>query len=817
MPTGMIWSHSPRFRQDEGMNTLSCRGVLAAMATALLTGCAAEKPVDLLADMARAYREATAYSDDARISIRETRGDSTTDRTLPFRVAFRRPDRIRIDAYDARIAADGTELFAAVGTVPGQVLAEPVKSPLALDQLFTDDELRATLAEGEAGCPTQLPLLLADDTLDLIVAEATEPPRVTGDETIEGHACARVEIIKPEGALVLWIDRATKLLRRMRVPTDSYATLLSRQAGSPVGVTVVVDFTTASFTAAVPDDAFRFDVPPEASRVSRLEPLRPPAPMHPLVGKPADFTAFTAADGARVTRESLSGAPAVLEFFFKGCGPSARSMPQVATGIAEFVAEHARAHGGDRPTVRHYAVSLDEAEVPADDLKKKLAEFGGVGTLARDPDAVVAQSLGIDSFPAAVIVAPDGTVADVQQGDHGRLAADVAEVLTVAAAGEPTMRLVRDRFERRAREYRRELDRAAGKGSIERLPEQVIAPRKQPVRFKLERAWRAAGVSLPGNVLCLDASRGAETPTIVALDGWRTVVLLDVTGAETARHELPLPRDAAIGFLRTAVDSSGRRWWLGGSRGGQHVFVFDDDWKLHATYPEPGGAQHDGISAAELADLDGDGTPEIVAGYFGSVGLQAANLDGKRLWRERGVGTVLDVAVGPPAEAGAPRRVFCAAADGRLVIATTEGPVGEPQTQESPVRSIVSGPVAVDATWALLGLATPGVGRQTAVGLDPVSGSRLWELPLADGIHRDGPIEPVAWADLLGTPRRQWLIAAPDGSITVAWADGRVVDRYQHGKPLVGIGGYRHADTGHVVIATKDAVESYRVGDVALD
>lgn len=76
---------------------------------------------------------------------------------------------------------------------------------------------------------------------------------------------------------------------------------------------------------------------------------------------------------------------------------------------------------------------------------------------------------------------------------------------------------------------------------------------------------------------------------------------------------------------------------------------------------------------------------------------------------------------------------------------------------------------------------------------------------------------PAEGADLLGTPRRQWLIAAPDGSVTVAWADGRVVDRCRRGATLVGIGGYPEGNDGFVVLATRDALESYRIDDVALD
>ena len=188
------------------------------LATMSLTGCSAD-PRSLLDEMSRTYRKAQAYSDNARVRIRYTREGTEVDQSIPFRVAFERPDRLRIECYDARIAADGTSFRAAVGNVPGQVLDEPVKSPLTLDQLFADEQVRLTLAEGDAGCPTQLPLLFADDTVDLIVADAVDKPRVTGTEQIEGHACTVLTIPKPDGPLVLWIDRKSKLLRRMSLPS----------------------------------------------------------------------------------------------------------------------------------------------------------------------------------------------------------------------------------------------------------------------------------------------------------------------------------------------------------------------------------------------------------------------------------------------------------------------------------------------------------------------------------------------------------------------------------------------------------------------
>ena len=794
--------------------------------TVSLTGCSAD-PRSLLDTMSRTYRTAHAYSDNARVRIRYTREGTEVDQSVPFRVAFERPDRLRIDCYDARIAADGTSLRAAVGNVPGQVLDEPVKSPLTLDQLFADEQVRLTLAEGDAGCPTQLPLLLADDTIDLIIADAVDKPRITGTEKIEGHACTVVTIPKPDGPLVLWIDRESKLLRRMSLPTAAYAQFLAQQGGPVGGLSVVVDFLEAKFPASVPAEAFAFEVPPGAARVDRLEPPPMPQPPSGLVGKAATPFVLASLDGTTVSSDSLAGSVVVLEFFHAGCDACRRSMPQVARAMDECAGRaSAGGEAGPAAPVKHFAVSVDEADVPNDALREKLELWRGAGTVLRDPRSVAATAFEITTFPAVVVLTPAGTVADVLLGHDHHLAEDLSATLAAVAADTPTPPLLRDRFESRLRDYRELLEKVAGGGAVERLPPQQIAPRRQPDRFKLVRAWRAENVAIPGNVVCFD--EGAAT-RIAALDGWRTVVVLDPRGREVARHELDLPADAAVGFLRTAVDAAGKRWWLGGNRGGQQVFVFDETWKLHAAYPAWESPSHAGIRTAHLVDLNDDGTPEIVVGYYGTVGVQAASLDGHRLWRERSFDTVLDVVPDAPRQGGS-RGLVCVNGRGRLVAVTMEGRGAEarpvegqgdrlplPDWTASPaVQSLFAGPVAPEGGWAFLGLASPSVGKNMAVGLGP-NPEQFWELDLPDGVHRDGPIEPVAWADLLGTPRRQLLIAAPDGSVTVAWADGRVVDRYRHGAALVGIGGYRDGDDGFIVIATRDALEGYRVEDVALD
>lgn len=237
----------------------------------LLAGCTAN-PGAILDATAKAYREAVTYSDNARVRVAFIRGDATTERTIPFRVVFARPDRIRIECYDARIVADGTTLLATVGAVPGQVRAEDVQTPLGLEQIVADEQVRMALAEGDAGLPTQLALLLADDTIELIRADATSPPRVVGTESLDGHSCTRIDIDKPEGRLSLWIDRDDHLLRRISLPTDAYAHLVSEQSGTLTGVVVVIDFEDAAFGKPLPDAVFTLSMPEGSARVARLEP-----------------------------------------------------------------------------------------------------------------------------------------------------------------------------------------------------------------------------------------------------------------------------------------------------------------------------------------------------------------------------------------------------------------------------------------------------------------------------------------------------------------------------------------------------------------
>ena len=350
------------------------------------------------------------------------------------------------------------------------------------------------------------------------------------------------------------------------------------------------------------------------------------------------------------------------------------------------------------------------------------------------------------------------------------------------------------------------------------LTEQIIAPRQQPIRFKLVRDWQANAIAQPGNVVCtLDQPRTQLAQPVVrihVLDGSRTVIVLNTTGARVGRHALKIPPDAAIEFLRTTVDPQGQRWWLGGAKGERRLFLFNADWDLHTTVVPLESAALSTILAVQLLDGNGDEAPTIIVAYAAAGGVRGLNGDGQLLWENLSLQAVRGLVLAAP-QADGKRGILCADGQGRLLSVSPAGEVETVAIGLRDMQSLFSGPVAANGAWTLLGLTGNARGRNAALGIDP-GGEWLWDIDLPNGMHRSRSIEPVAWADLLGTPRWQWLIAGPDGSVTVAWGDGRVVDCYHHGSDLTGIGGY-HSDGGHIVVATRESVESFRLDDIALD
>jgi hypothetical protein len=407
------------------------------------------------------------------------------------------------------------------------------------------------------------------------------------------------------------------------------------------------------------------------------------------------------------------------------------------------------------------------------------------------------------------VLGPDGTVQDQDSGFDPRLAADLPATIEALLAGKSTADDAKNRYRQLVEEYDRAIQEPPASSSVVPLPQAKIAPHDDPKSLRLCRLWNCGEMRAPGNILVVDDSRVPKTgPKLLVLDGPHTVVELSTAGKVIARHELAIPQEAVITFLRTAIDGSGHRYYAGSGSGQQQLYLFDENWKLLVDFPKPDQGQHAGIGDVQLVDLLGGGKPTLAVGYWQLVGVQGVSLEGHRLWSDRSMANVLRLATSA-ADAKGRRRLLCTNSRGSLVPVDAEGkPGAEWLLPGLMLETVLSCDTADKHATQICALARNTRLELLAVGLGP-GGEDLWHYPLSQTIYTT-PVEQLATIPL-GKDGRQWLIAGPDGSINILAFDGKPTESFHYGAALTGLAAAEAGNETLLLVSTAGHVEAWQV------
>jgi thiol-disulfide isomerase/thioredoxin/outer membrane lipoprotein-sorting protein len=774
----------------------------AAIATADPAAAPAISGRELLDRTAKAYREAKSYADAARVRMKvQLAGQAEQDpEPVDSIVMFQRPNKLKVVYGATVLASDGKKLRASVGdpSMKGQLLDLDAPASLSLADLmsgFSGPALDEGLSRGPAAFPIQVMLLLSENAQ---LAESGKP-ELLGDDTFDGHSCRRVRVTTDYGPEVFWIDPKTYTLRLVELPTDALRKQIEAEQGPVKHVSMTLELDGAQLNAAVPAVAFEFPVPDGATLVKRLIGPPPPAPSE-LLGKPVPEFSFTGVDGAPVSKKSLAGKVAVIDFWFTNCPPCQQSFPLLNSVYEKY-------KGSDR--VAFVAVSIDPNDVGDAQIRDTARKWGGSFPLARDTAELAQKTLQVPGAPTLMVLGPDGTVQNQDSGFNPRLEADLPVTIEALLAGKSTADDAKNRYKQLVEEYNRAIQEPPAPTSVMPLPQATIAPHDEPKSLKLTRRWNCGELKAPDNILVVEDPRDAKAgPKLLVLDGPRTVVELSRDGKILARHELAIPQQAVVTFLRTAVDAAGHRYFAGSASGQQQFFLFDADWKLLLDFPKADQGAHAGIGDVQLVDLAGNGKLTLAVGYWQVVGVQNVSLDGQRIWTDRSMENVLRLATGP-ADAKGHRRLLCTNSRGSLVPLNFEGkPEAEWLLPGLMLETVLSDDSVVSRPTQICALARNTRLEQLAVGLGP-SGEELWHYPMSQAIYTT-PIEPLATIPLAHSGR-QWLIAGPDGSINLVAFDGKPVDSFHYGAALTGLNGARFGDETLLLVSTTGHVEAWKV------
>ncbi len=308
---------------------------------------------------------------------------------------------------------------------------------------------------------------------------------------------------------------------------------------------------------------------------------------------------------------------------------------------------------------------------------------------------------------------------------------------------------------------------AAGCGRApEPAPPAEAPPPKPAAPRRIVHHWTAE-VPLAGDW------DGDQIPDLLVADSSPALTVLGLDGARKSTHALP---DRFAGIACGRHREQGARL-LGYSTWSKDVQVLDRTGATVWTYT---GAT--GVNGAHWADLDGDGSDEMIVGMNGFGGLHAVSADGQRLWQYKNIGNVWNQAV-VPAAAGRPALIFATEAGGSIRVFDAAGTRLRTLRPDSQYCSQVAAAV-MDSSNTVQVVAI-GQGHEGVVmGMDD-QGAIAWRhpCPVNRGGWRDSSF---ASGDVDGDGRRDWAFLGAPGELAVVSALGEKIGRVAVGEGLAG-------------------------------
>ena len=749
---------------------------------------------EVLDKMAEVYQSAEGYADSGDVFFSAKHGGHLqADPPLPFSIAYQRPDKARLHLFDAGIVIDGETIKATVRDVPGQILQVPAPDKFSLLRMPKDQILNDSMNRGVTLLrPWPMLLLTNPDALTSLLAGAESPELLDADTTQE-HQCFRVRISHPTSEQILWIDQKDFLLRRM----DFGGAALRRQLSADSNMTEVrakIEFTGAQLNPEFPENTFAFEVPGEAKLVRQLVP--PVAVPPPALGqKIGEFMLPTKQEPLQ--RGNLVGKITVLCFWSTTEQNCRRVLPEL-----EILKEKYR----QESEVQFFAVSEDPSVVTPETIKQTLLSWGSTLPILRDPDGAAKEAMFTETVPTVLVIGGDARIHDMQVGGAFS-AAEVDRAIEGLLRGDDVATYLLKQYETLQKNFRAEIEQVSVTDSSTQIeiPYAVVSPRTEPKNLNLQELWKAPGVEQPGNVLVIPTEEGDSR--VIVFDGWRTLVEISPTGEEVARHEMEIPEGAVASYLRTAVNGEGKRWFVASSVNQQQLFLLDEDLNVTLNFPDE---RHAGIADVQLADLAGTGKLSMIVGYWGTVGVQGVSLEGERKWSNRSLENVLQIVIGSKNESGQ-RRALCYNTSGTLIPIDAKGEAGlgiqvPGRTLANLAGEDVNGDGKVDL--CALAIDPQNLGSFTAIGIDE-QGQELWSYALPTGNH-NYVVERIVPARL-GPNDGGWLLPGADGSIHLLTVTGELVDRFDYGASLTGLGLAQFDGTPALLVSTPDSFTAWKL------
>lgn len=813
-------------------------------------------PEGLFREMIYVYANAKYYSDSGYVEfLCETEPTrQTRSYRIPCSVSIAKPNYLRVNLGASRLLSDGQTMRAEIlgETYKNQKLETPAPLVVAsIKELYPD----ASFAESaNLGVPSnlfwtspQLVLLFAKDPKKTFVPEGAklkllEPKYLQFDEKEKRLECDRLQIAAEDGARVLWIARETKTLVRCELPVEQTAApfndakIVAARIDFPMQVVSDAPFNNiAEFALSdkgADDRLVEKFLPPE------LLPLNRVFPIEALV----KFHASSEDDPA-----PLESGKTTLLYFWRADDASSRNF----NAYQAFV--EATNYSFDSSRLQFAAVNVDKEEPSEETLERSIVSGLRVPSMRLDSNAALKSAPDFPEIeaPTLLLLNEQGLVVKCIRDSFSFV--QLQKLLTRALEGRDVSSDDFNAYYVGARRFIEFIDESDARDlyrSAADFADPISAPtRAFPKTFGLRECWRSEGLFSPMNPLAVMKPLADQTteplPTpvseaddefaplaqkdqtpdelvVVPCDG-NALALLSTSGQLIRKTSPVAAQGEPIGFVRSIDYGSGKRYYAASARNqSRKLHRFDENF-LDLGSLDVGGLSGLFVGDALFADVDDDGTPELILSLLSDPFQSGAQTNGvycvdmktqKILWKYKSILS--------PHQLG----LLVDPVDGRLRLFATDyvegkesalaelDPRGGEKIDEiraTPGDSICSfaasakTPVGTPKIVAIV--TNPETNRSSLVGIGP-NDQEEWKIPVPNA--PDTTMQRIAALDLNYDGYDEWAVASPDGVVLFFDAKGTPLDSFQYGEELAGICSASWDGETYLIVADLKKVSAWK-------
>lgn len=805
----------------------------------------------LLREMQAAYKNLNHYSDTARIQLQARLSGQWINQTAIIRTRFQRPNQLRFSVERPgtdvviEIACDGKHLQAKAqdpdtNDFDHQFVERPAPGLIDVPTLYSateyvdvgqPDQLNSLLSPLPAPLQiSQLSLLLDEHPLAGLLEKANPIERMK-DANIRDQLCYRISAGIGKGKYVLWIHPETKLLQRIEFPIvspDNAPDISESADPSPAPDStnehrLVCDYSSISTEPAI-QNVFQLRIPNGARKVRNF--VLPPGDVAPKsLNQPAGDFQFTNLTSQSISSARFRNKIAVLCWF------DARPDNRVALSKLQTVQDIVNdAHFFDGTTdvaFEFVAVCTEPStQFSHADIEQLLRQWKIQLPVARDLLAVGRDRFDIQATPTIVVIDPQGTVQLNEAGVDPQLEDQLPVVLKLIAEGKSIAADYLAFLAERKQAYQQHLVAASLTPPETPTPERttVIPEATQPKYLQLEKLWHQSDFKRPGNVY-VRRKRNGEI-RLLALDAGRDVVTLSMDGEILRRHPLVDAESPGIENLKIATDPTGTTYALGWSRRTRQVHLLDDAWHPVLTYP-PSTADHNGIAAAELCDLDDDGRLELYVSFANSSdslsngdsnptdsrnaeprGLHRVALDGTIDWSIPGLHACRSII--HSLDESRSRFLLTTNSSGTILPIRKDGMPLKPLKVAGRAIHQLRASDPDDPECVYCGVSFQVTSQRLAMGLDGAMQER-WALAMPLGAYPDS-LNQAVHVNWSNPPiPNAWVLAGPNGSVNIQSQNQPFHDAFQTGWAITGVTALNWDRKNVLILASPSGLHAFAV------